>query len=180
MRSPSVQLFLLFGLGVLTACGERPAPQSRASADADAPAPDSPGRASPHAEACAALVGVLTDGLGYAPSRVPDTLLTDPRGGTSPWRRRGCLLSIADTTSRSGAPAGDLDGWFRAHGWLYATAYSADGPDGTLFGFVREGVLCVVEGRWDGGDDADSTVVPAPGYELRVRCVPATPADTAR
>jgi hypothetical protein len=55
---------------------------------------------------------------------------------------------------------------------LCAASAMADGPDGTVFGFSKDGVLCVVRGRWDGGDDADSTYVPSEVYQVMVRCVP--------
>ena len=56
-------------------------------------------------------------------------------------------------------------------GWVPSYGYSADGPDGTVMGFVTKDYLCVIEGHWDGGDDSDSTYVPAPGCEMTVTCV---------
>jgi hypothetical protein len=57
-------------------------------------------------------------------------------------------------------------------GWVPFYGYSADGPDGGILGLVSKRFLCVVEGQWDGGDDSDSTYVPAPGCEVTVTCVP--------
>ena len=57
-------------------------------------------------------------------------------------------------------------------GWMPSYGYSADGPDGTVMGYVTKHYLCVVEGSWDGGDGSDSTYVPAPGCKVTVTCVP--------
>ncbi len=46
----------------------------------------------------------------------------------------------------------------------------ADGPDGTSYRAFKKNVFCLVEGRWDGGDDSDSTYVPSPRYEVIVKC----------
>jgi len=56
-------------------------------------------------------------------------------------------------------------------GWTPDYSYSADGTDGTLMGYVRNNYLCVVEGRWSGGDDMDTTWV-VTSCELIVTCVP--------
>ena len=56
-------------------------------------------------------------------------------------------------------------------GWTAHHAYIADGPDGGVMGFVSKRHFCVVEGRWDGGDDSDSTYVPKPGCQVTVTCV---------
>jgi hypothetical protein len=55
---------------------------------------------------------------------------------------------------------------------------SADGPDGTVQGVHRGGVTCLLEGRWDGGDDSDSTYVPSDTIEVRVACTRTVRADT--
>jgi hypothetical protein len=120
---------------------------------------------------CAALARVVPESAGRSVDVVADTLLTDPRGGPDAWRRSGCLLSVIDTASRAGAPVNLLDDWFRSKGWESGLAYGADGPDGTMFAFAGAGELCVIEGRWDGGDDSEPTVVPAPGFVITVGCV---------
>ena len=56
-------------------------------------------------------------------------------------------------------------------GWTAHHAYIADGPDGGVMGFVSKRHFCVVEGRWDGGDDSDSTYVAKPGCRVTVTCV---------
>lgn len=46
----------------------------------------------------------------------------------------------------------------------------ADGPDGTSFTAIKADVFCLVEGRWDGGDDSDPKYVPSTRYEVVVKC----------
>jgi len=128
---------------------------------------------------CSVLAGVVPESPGRSIKVVADTLLMDPRGESNAWQRRGCFLSVVDTASRSGAPVNLLDDWFRTNGWQSVLAYSADGPDGTMFAFEGAGELCVVVGGWDGGDDSDPTVVPAPGFTISVGCAPAIPPGTA-
>lgn len=67
---------------------------------------------------------------------------------------------------------------FIAHGWSDRTMIAADGPDGTVQGVHRGGVTCLLEGRWDGGDDSDSTYVPSDTIEVRVACTRTVRADT--
>jgi hypothetical protein len=57
-------------------------------------------------------------------------------------------------------------------GWIPNLGYQADGTDGEVMAFVTRTFMCVVEGEWDGGDDTDSTYVPAPGCKLTVTCAP--------
>jgi hypothetical protein len=60
-------------------------------------------------------------------------------------------------------------------GWKLDEATRADGPDGTVYAFTRGKLLCVVEGRWDGGLDDDSTAVIDPGRSLLVDVASADP-----
>ena len=105
-----------------------------------------------------------------------DSSLRDPMSDTPGWRR-GCIIAMEDPADTAGAPMPLLEQWFTSRGWVYAP-YSADGPDGEVFGYTDFHRLCVVRGSWDGGDDSDTTYVPAPGYELWVMCAPATPEDS--
>jgi len=75
-------------------------------------------------------------------------------------------------TDTSSCPAFELDQALASAGWVEQSGYSADGPDGTLMGRATRQYLCVIEGSWDGGDDSDTTYVPAPGCEVTVTCVP--------
>jgi hypothetical protein len=55
-------------------------------------------------------------------------------------------------------------------GWIEDYDYSLDGPDGSSFGFRRDGVLCLVEGRWDGGVLEDDDPPLSDRYEVTTRC----------
>jgi hypothetical protein len=48
--------------------------------------------------------------------------------------------------------------------------FDADGPDGQSRVYQLEPVRCQVNEHWDGGDDADTTSVPAPWFEQDVAC----------
>jgi hypothetical protein len=78
-------------------------------------------------------------------------------------------VDVADT---SACPNTALEQAFAAAGWTRMDTYQADGPDGEMFAFASPRVLCVVDARWDGGDDSDSTVVPDPGCTVTITCVP--------
>ena len=78
-------------------------------------------------------------------------------------------VAVTDT---SVCPVDRVERALEAAGWAPSYGYSADGPDGTVLGFVTRRFLCVVEGTWDGGDDSDPTYVPAAGCEVTVTCVP--------
>jgi hypothetical protein len=78
-------------------------------------------------------------------------------------------IAVTDTSE---CPDARVESALQAAGWAPASGYAADGDDGTVMGFVTKRFLCVVEGRWEGGDPTDSTYVPRPGCELTVTCVP--------
>jgi hypothetical protein len=62
---------------------------------------------------------------------------------------------------------------FHEADWMSMEAtYSADGPDGSDLGYSRDGLLCVIEGRWGGGDDSDPTAIPGPEFDVFVTCAP--------
>ena len=64
----------------------------------------------------------------------------------------------SDSLGVSG-PFAILDRELPRMGWRLDEQSRADGPDGMVYSFKRGKLLCVVEGRWDGGDPTDSTVV---------------------
>jgi hypothetical protein len=72
---------------------------------------------------------------------------------------------------------GEMERALAARGWSMHHGYTADGPDGSAMGFVKNRYLCVVEGSWDGGDDSDPAYVPAIGCEMTVTCVPRREGD---
>ena len=86
-------------------------------------------------------------------------------------------IAVTDTSE---CPDFRVERELEAAGWAHAEGYSADGADGSVMGFVTKQFLCVVEGRWDGGDDTDSTYVPPPGCEVTVTCVPRRPDDVPK
>jgi hypothetical protein len=45
-----------------------------------------------------------------------------------------------------------------------------DIPDGTSFAYLRDGVICMFQGRWDGGDDTDPSVKPDDEYKGAGQC----------
>jgi len=103
--------------------------------------------------------------------------------GPFPDRRTGKELDGAGLTVRGnfGALHGKPDPTAVAHqklqemGWQEDIEYSADGPDGTTFAMRKDGILCFVEGRWDGGDGSDPSHVPPDEYTVTIQCTGATP-----
>lgn len=89
----------------------------------------------------------------------------------------GWAIHVA-VTDTSACPNEPLQDGLLSAGWAPDYGYGADGPDGQHMGFVTRDLLCVVEARWDGGDDSDTTYVPAPGCEVTATCVPRRADDT--
>ena len=102
------------------------------------------------------------------------------------WRdaeEHGCQIRGTGLFSALGSdlgPVGMLLDDLQAQGWQPVLDYSADGPDGSVAGLSRNGVLCLVIGSWDGGDDAAlADSLPAEPesatdeYEIRVECIAA-------
>jgi|SRR5712671_3866 len=92
-------------------------------------------------------------------------------------KAHGWALHFA-VTDTSDCPMTAVQKAILAAGWVEDFDYMADGTDGSDEGFVCRNFFCYVEGRWDGGDDSDSTYVPKPGCELTVTCVPRREDDT--
>ncbi len=69
-------------------------------------------------------------------------------------------------------------------GWVPLYKMSADGPDGSDLAYQKGRVRCLVEQSWDGGDDSDTTYVPADWFRERTTCwlMPSvlTVSDTSR
>jgi hypothetical protein len=108
----------------------------------------------------------------------------------TPQRSRGEVNSIyrfchrpaarVELAWRSGAqapsdPLAFLDRELPRMGWTLDESHRTDGPDGTVYSFTRGKLLCVIEGRWDGGLDDDSTAVIDPGKSLLVDVASADP-----
>jgi hypothetical protein len=85
------------------------------------------------------------------------------------------LTMVLDTRSQEGPDVAAIGAELAAQGWVEDVVFSADGPDGSTFGYVCRDALCRIEGRWDGGDDSDSLDTPAPGEHIELTCVPRAP-----
>lgn len=121
-----------------------------------------------------------------------DTLLRQVPGVATQWEpavpfdslwhgsseRWACRVLAAGRTRSEQFSVDSVRRGFTARGWSDRTMISADGPDGTVQGVHRGGVTCLLEGRWDGGDDSDSTYVPSDTIEVRVACTRTVRADT--
>ena len=66
-------------------------------------------------------------------------------------------------------------GGLRKAGWVEDGQYSADGTDGSTMALVSDEAICFYSASWDGGDDSDSTYLPAPGMSIRLDIVPRFP-----
>jgi hypothetical protein len=108
----------------------------------------------------------------WMPSVPVDSVWHDTTG------RRACRVSASGNSTRSPLSVDSLLHFMTARGWSGATMISADGPDGTVQGVHRAGVTCIVTGRWDGGDDADSTYVPSDTIDVELACTRTVTDDT--
>jgi len=128
---------------------------------------------------CASVNSLVRPVVAAAPNTTRITELAGPRPITFEYqyakaRAAGCefVARGSDTASSSGLLEA-MEKAFDGAGWTSMEAsYSADGPDGSVLGYSREGLLCVLEGRWDGGDDSDPTVIPGPEFDVLVTCAP--------
>jgi hypothetical protein len=94
--------------------------------------------------------------------------------------RTGCRVFGHTDEGRTVAPVDLMLEALQVEGWRPLWEYGADGPDGSLMGMSVGPVLCLLRGRWDGGDDSDTTYVPVPGYDLEITCFRRTPEDERR
>ena len=79
--------------------------------------------------------------------------------------------AFADTARVNKAGPAKSTYWrtFAQAGWIQLR-YAADGPDGSETQYQRGQVRCLLDERWDGGDDGDSTYIPSPFYEQNTSC----------
>jgi hypothetical protein len=156
----------------LTACGPRDAASSAQTA-AGAPADTTP--APPGCEAVDNYI-----------SRMPGLERRPPRGVplSAAWdgadARPACQAAASGHSVNEYASVDSLLGWLRISGWRENTIYSADGPDGTVVGMHNGIMTCIIQGRWDGGDDSDTTAVRSDTLDVTATCAPTIGADTAR
>ena len=98
--------------------------------------------------------------------RAFDSVVTLPRSRST---TDACWVAVRveeDTERSEGEPRVP----FTSSGWARLWEFQADGPDGSSAVFQLVPVRCLVEERWDGGDDSDSSYVPARWFEQRVAC----------
>ena len=150
-------------------------PAEEPATTAAAPAPRAPPREID--SVCAAVEGVLRHAPLLRVERLPPAPLDSAASGGGD--RPSCRVAAYGRSGRDYTPLDSLLAWLRVEGWDDLTVFSADGPDGTVQGHRRNGVTCIVEGRWDGGDDSDPAYVPSDTLEIRVACARTVPADTA-
>jgi hypothetical protein len=88
---------------------------------------------------------------------------------------RGCIATIIgdgrnlqDQTPRSETLYPMSGSELARAGWL--ADREADGPDGTAYRIRKGKTFCLIDGWWDGGDDADPSNQPSPLFQLTVRC----------
>jgi hypothetical protein len=130
-------------------------------------------------EPCTSVKSLVRSVVNSVPAGTKITQFIGPRPITFKYefakaQSGGCEFIVrgSDTVSSSSL-FGAVEKAFHEAGWTsMEAAYSADGPDGSDVGYSRDGLLCVIEGRWDGGDDSDDTVVPGPDFDVFVTCAP--------
>lgn len=117
-------------------------------------------------EAADSIYAMLARETKLAPQRSRGEVNTIYRYCSRPAAR--VELSWRQNTHEPPNPLAILDRELPRMGWTLDEKNRADGPDGTVYAYVRRELLCVVEGRWDGGLDDDSTAVIDPGRSLLV------------
>jgi len=130
-------------------------------------------------EPCAKVNSLVRAVADAAPPSTKITEFMGPRAITFNYsyakaQSGGCefITRGSDMVSSSGLFEA-MEKAFDGAGWMsMGGMYSADGPDGSDLGYSHDGLLCVIEGRWDGGDDSDPTITPGPEFDVFVTCAP--------
>jgi hypothetical protein len=130
-------------------------------------------------EPCAKVNSLVRSVVGSVPPSTKITEFIGPRAITFKYqfakaKSAGCeFVARGSDTVSSSSLFEAMEKAFQEAEWMSMEAtYSADGPDGSDLGYSRDGILCVIEGRWDGGDDSDPTVIPGPEFDVFVTCAP--------
>lgn len=157
------------------------APQHSGAAGAEHGSWATTGESIPEAlhDSCANVNSLVRSIVGSAPPSTKIKEVIGPRGIAFKYQfakaqSAGCELVVRGSDAASSSSLFEaMENAFRDAKWMSMEAtYSADGPDGSDLGFSHDGLLCVIEGRWDGGDDSDPTVIPGPDFDVFVTCAP--------
>jgi len=185
MRPRRVAGGLAVAAGVLlastAAAGQVPANPARDSQAVSAAEPSSAGVRGPDEAVTPAGVSedvrAACEMIARRASGCPGVTLQASEGSFSDdvakQERFGCRLVIQGSFSalRGAADAAEvLHGELSREGWKEDLRYSADGPDGTRYRMSKGSILCIVEGRWDGGDDEDPSYVSSDRYDVTINC----------
>lgn len=160
-------------LTILFGCrGDTPNQSDAAPLPAELPAvpTQEPVAPQPVRTACAQVAAMLRD-LPVDSLTVSERIITDHVANRS---GPGCRVRLDGAASGYGGSARPNDivqEELPTHGWTEDFRYAADGPDGTAFALQRDGVTCLFQGMWDGGDDGDPTYIPKDWYALEVDCL---------
>lgn len=123
-------------------------------------------------EACAAFAEVLT--ASATAQGNPASQVGAPRDSSMSFPdmdRPEPACRVAWHADSGYAPLADVFARAKTAGWTERPLLlAADGPDGSVQAVSRGNVACLVSGEWDGGDDSDSTYVPADGFTVSVAC----------
>ncbi len=128
---------------------------------------------------CDTAAGLLRASLSLDVRREDGTFGDSFRGT----RRTGCRLTANGTFKAlrdDAGPVSIVERTLAQHGWHGDLRYSADGPDGSDVGVRKLDKLCMILGRWDGGDDSDTTPRDTTGtdwYQVIVECARDVPAN---
>jgi len=101
-------------------------------------------------------------------------------------RRVGCRLTARGSFTKlgnRGEPVDIVGQEFESRHWAHDLRYDADGPDGSDVGVRQRESLCLVMGRWDGGDDSDTSSAARPPtaeedrFDVIIECVHDMPSN---
>jgi hypothetical protein len=158
----------MFILGLFACRGgvDAPAPAGNTSSAAVLPGRTNP---SPQTGKTAGDLGGPTEECGAEVTRSEDAVEDHASG----LKRSGCRVRVEGTfgglrgTQRPEARIAEM---LQRRGFKHDNRFDADGPDGTVFALRAKTILCIVDGKWDGGDDSDPTYVPGDWYMVEVAC----------
>ncbi|MFL5517547.1 MAG: hypothetical protein ACJ8DJ_15430 [Gemmatimonadales bacterium] len=120
--------------------------------------------------ACDTAAGLVHEALALEPKREDGSFFDSFKAV----QRVGCRLSAEGsfaTLRDSAGPVEAVEKAFTRRGWRPDLRYMADGPDGSDVGLRRLDQLCLVVGRWDGGDDSDTTSAPPTEEQNRYQAI---------